>query len=345
MMICLHKLLQLIKSVNKTHRHLGAMVGMNIVAAKSKRCMLNVAPAGTGKSTSTDTVAWLLKDRAIRYTSLTLSGMAKIKDELQDYSGHIIIDDLGAEKSEWSRTSTISSIAHLVMQHQIRKITQTTTVEINNFQGSAALNIQPVMMQSLVRDDDWIAVVRDKVIRYYHLYRPVKPLPSIPSVKLDWGTPLDHVAEPKRKGRLWYQLISICLTQWSYGRCLTHIPMMLRACAALDGRSDVQGCDYRLLAKLLQPMQLERYIIESYGFEEGRTFNNNVYCILVELATWGMPTIEIMAEDYKLHPRTIERLIQTAPEWCFLDNSNPKKLMPTQQTLDIFKHIGVNQKW
>lgn len=341
----MHRLQLLIKQVNSSHKRLGKMVAMNIVAAKAKRCILNVAPAGTGKSTATETVAFILKDRAIRYTSLTLSGMAKIRDELQDYTGHVIIDDLGAEKSEWSRTSTISSLAHLVMQHHIRKITQTTTVEITGFEGSAALNVQPVMMQSLVRDDDWVAVVRDKVIRYYHLFRPIKPKKSIPDVDFSWGMPLERVAEPRYKGKLWYQLISIGLTQWSYGRCLTHIPMLLRAMAALDERAQVETQDYRLLIKLMKPMQLERYIIESYGFEEGRTFNNNVVCILVELATWGTPTVDTIAEDYKLHPRTIERLVATAPDWCFLKPDSPKRLMPTEQTLEIFKTIGVSQRW
>lgn len=321
------------------------MVGMNVVAAKAKRCILNTSPAGCGKSTATDVTAYLLQDRAKRYTSLTLSGMAKLKNELTSYDGHIIIDDLGAEKSEWSRTSTISSLAHLVMQHSIRKVTQTTTVDVTDFHGSAALNIQPVMMQSLVRDSDWVAVVRDKVIRYYHLYRPIKPKRSIPAIKFDWGVNLDLVPEPTYKGKLWYQLISIGLTQWSYGRCLVHIPAMLRAVAALDNRGEVQTQDYRLLIKLMKPMQLERYIIESWEFEAGRTFNNNVVCILVELASWGNPSIETIAEDYKLHPRTIERLCKTAPDWCFFKPNSPKQLFPTEQTLDIFKHIGVNQRW
>lgn len=321
------------------------MVAMNILAAKAKRCILNTAPAGTGKSTATDTVAYLLRERSKRYTSLTLSGMAKIKDELQDYDGAIIIDDLGAEKSEWSRTSTISSLAHLTMQHHIRKITQTTTVEITGFNGASLLNIQPVMMQSLVRDSDWVAVVRDKVIRYYHLFRPVKPCRSIPAVDPCWGIPLDRVQEPTYKGKLWQQLIVIGLTQWSFGRCLVHIPVMLRAMAALDERETVETQDYRLLIKLMKPMQLERYIIESFEFEAGRVFNNNVVCILVELATWGHPTLETIAEDYKLHPRTIQRLVKTAPDWCFLDKETPKRLHPSEQTLDIFKTIGVNQKW
>jgi hypothetical protein len=274
-----------------------------------------------------------------------MAGLVKLKDELSQYTGHVIIDDLGAEKSEWSRTSTIATLAHLVHMHYVIKITQTVTIQISDFQGSAALNIQPVMMQSLVRDSDWVAVVRDKVIRQYHLIRPIKPVKGIPNITFDWGTPIDHVAEPNRNTSLWYQLVQIGLTQWSYGRCLEHIPMMLRGIAALDNRDKCCAEDYRLLAKLMKPMQLERYIIESYGFEEGRTFNNNVYCLLVELATWKQPTLDIIAEDYKVHPKTVERLAATAPEWCAIEPNSPKRLIPTEQTQKIFDIVGVNEKW
>lgn len=341
----MHRIRQLIRGVNKSHNGLGALTAMNFIAAKARRCLLNVSPAGCGKSTVTDTVAVLLKDRCTRYTSLTMSGLMKLKDEFSDYTGHVIIDDLGAEKSEWSRTATIATLAHLVHMHHIKKYSQTTTIQISNFNGSAALNIQPIMMQSLVRDDDWVAVVRDKVIRQYHVIRPIKPVKGIPSITFDWGVPLDRVAEPSMKGKLWFQLIAIGLSQWSYGRCLEHLPMMLRACAALDNRDKVRAEDYRILAKLMRPMQLERYIIESYGFEEGRTFNNNVYCLLVELATWGKPTLETIAEDYKVHPKTVERLAGTAPEWCAIQPDSPKRLIPTEQTEQIFERIGVNEKW
>lgn len=46
----MHKLRQLIRQVNKTHKRLGQMIAMNILVAKSKRCILNVAPAGCGKN-------------------------------------------------------------------------------------------------------------------------------------------------------------------------------------------------------------------------------------------------------------------------------------------------------
>jgi len=45
----LHKLHQLIKQVNKTHKNLGQLLAINILAAKAKKAILNVAPAGCGK--------------------------------------------------------------------------------------------------------------------------------------------------------------------------------------------------------------------------------------------------------------------------------------------------------
>lgn len=341
----MHVLRKTVREVNKTHKGLGEMLVMNLLAAKAKRCILNVSTAGTGKSTVTDTVAYLLKDRAVKYTSLTMSGLVRLRDTLTGFSGHVIIDDLGAEKSQWSRTSTVSTLAHLVMQHHVIKISQTAEIQITDFQGSAALNIQPIMMNSIVQDDDWIAVVRDKVIRQYHLIRPIKPQKGLPQIKFDWGANLATVKEPSRNGILWYQLIAEGLSQWSYGRCLYHIPEMLKACAALDGRNHCIREDYKILAKLMRPMQLERFILESYGFESGRCFNNNVYCILVELASWGQPTIETIAEDYKVHPRTVISLAATAGDWCMISPDEPKRLIATEQTKKIFERIGVNQKW
>jgi len=297
------------------------------------------------KSATTDIVEMLTRGNSKKYTSLTLAGLMRIKEEMSDYTGHMIIDDLGAEKSVWSRTSTVTVLASVVHTHYVNKITQAGILQITNFQGSASINIQPVLMQSLVKEEDWIAVVRDKVIRNYHLVRPTIPKDYIPKMTLEWGTKYDRVNPPKKKGKLWYQLIAIGLTQWSYARCLEHIPAMLKGCAALDNRENIIDEDYRLLIKLMKPMQLERYIITSYGFEEGRNFQNNTYCILVELVSHGEPTLNTIAEDYKISPSTVERLIATAPEWCYKKTNSPTRICPTPEATKILNLCGANQKW
>lgn len=77
---------------------------MNLLAAKAKKALLNVAPADCGKSTATNSVAYALRERSKRFTSLTLAGLVRLKAEFEGFDGHIVIDDLGAEKSLWSRT-------------------------------------------------------------------------------------------------------------------------------------------------------------------------------------------------------------------------------------------------
>lgn len=341
----MHSVRKLIHNVDQTHKGLGAMIAMNLVCAKAKMCILNVAPAGCGKSVSTDTVTSVLQGIAQKYTSLTLAGLKNLSDELNGFSGHITIDDLGGEKSEWSRVSTVTVLANLVHTHFVKKITQGYVLQIENFYGSASLNIQPVLMQSIVSDSDWIAVIRDKVLRYYHLIRPAKPKQYLKNPEADFTIPLQEVLLPKYKGKLWYQLVAIALTQWSYSRIIEHLPKLLKACAALDGRTHVTQDDYHLLNKLMKPMQLERYILQSYSFETGRSFDNNTYCILVELASHGTPSIETICEDYKISPETVTRLVQAAPDWCWIKQNSPRKVCPTETTEKILRLSGVNQKW
>lgn len=207
------------------------------------------------------------------------------------------------------------------------------------------MNIQPVLLNTLVQNDDWVAVVRDKVIRYYHLFRPVHPQQYPPEVDIEWGEPLQQVAMSTYRGKLWYQLVSIALTQWSYARVQEHLPDLLKAGASLDGRIKVNVTDYHFLIKLLQPLQLERYIVTTYGFEAGRVFDNNLYCILVELASFGNPTVEQLCVDYKVSPRTAERLCETVQEWCWIKANSPKRVMPTEGAKEILDLCGVNQKW
>jgi len=341
----LHTVQRLIKDVNHTHPRLGPLVAINVLSAKAKVCILNVAPAGCGKSTATDSVHEALPDRSVKYTSLTLASLHRRRKQFTDFDGHLVIDDLGGEKSLWSRTATVAVLANLVYTGFVHKITMSHDIKIENFRGSASLNVQPVLMYSLITGDEWIAVVRDKVLRYYHLIRPIKPKSSKPELTLDWGKDLSRVSMSKYRGKLFYQLLAVGLTQWSHARCLEHLPAYLKAAAALDGRTRVNVSDYYLLRKLLAPMQLERYLVESYGFESGRTFDNNLVCILAEMATHREPTVQTICEDFKISPTTVYRLVRTMEKWCFKKTNSPTRIMPTDACLEMLNICGVFRKW
>jgi len=340
----MHSLLQLINEVNKTHKGLGELIAINILAAKAKKCILNISPAGCGKSTATECVHKALGELSRKYSSMTLAGLRHLAKALSGCTQHLLIDDLGAEKSYWARTSTITVLASLVHTGYVYKITQQYAIEITGFKGSAAINIQPVLMNALVADEDWVAVVRDKTLRYYHLHRPRTPKEYPPNVQIEWGPPTEAVQLKLRKGKLFYQVLAYGLTQWSYARCLEHIPAYLKAAAALDGRTIVDTTDYRVLIKLFKPMALERYILKSFGMESGRLFQGDVFCLLTELATDPAVPIETVCEDYKVSPKTIERVVQDNAEWFWIKENSPKLLMPTDYTKKILNLIGVKHE-
>lgn len=321
------------------------MIAMNVLTAKAKKTILNVAPSGCGKSVATSSVAIGLGERAQAYDSITLAGLVRLKSQFSFYDGHVVVDDLGMEKSLWSRTSTIAVLANLVYGHAVRKVTHSYEINIEDFRGSVSMNIQPVMLHSLVQSDEWVAVVRDKVIRYYHLIRPARPHRNPPNIEVSWGPALHEVAMPAYKGKLWYELIDVGLTQWSFARVEEHIPDLLRACAALDGRNKVNVTDYKVLIKLLQPLRLERHIVETFGFETGRIFDNNLYCILVELASFGEPTLFQIAVDYKVDISTVRRLVNTVHEWAYVKNDEPARVSPTDKAKELLSICGVNQRW
>jgi len=187
--------------------------------------------------------------------------------------------------------------------------------------------------------------VRDKVLRYYHLIRPLDPRRRIPHIDIGWGESMHEVKTPKMTGKLWYQLLSIGLVQWSFARCKEHLPELLKACAALDGRTQCNTSDFRLLIKLLKPMRLERYLITQYGFESGFSFLNNVFCLLIELASHGTPTIETICVDYKCSPATVIRIAKTAPDWVWIKSEGERRLMPTDHAKEVLQYAGAYDKW
>jgi len=341
----LHRLHRLIKQVNASHKGLGQLVAFNLIAAKAKKCILNVAPAGCGKSAATNVVHRILGGQATRYGSITLAGLHFLQAQFKGFTGHIIVDDLAAEKSVWARVATVSTFAHLCYSHSVSKFTQNLQIQIEGFDGSIALNIQPVLMQSLIDSDDWVSMVRDKVIRYYHLIRPFRPQTKIPNVTIDYGPPIHEVHIGKFHGKLYWTLFAKGLLQWSAARCNEHIPDLLRACTALDGRTEVDVTDYHLLDQLMSPFGLEIALVDTYGFESARTFNQNAYYMLVELASFKKLSLATLMTDYKVSESTARRLIGTVPEWCIPEGNDSKLIKPTDHAKKILEQAGIFYKW
>lgn len=336
----MHQLYSIIEAIDKTHQSLGNAVAFACICAKAKKCLLIVSPAGCGKSAVSDAVGKHYPD-AIRIDSVTRSGLKDFKEVFTHYQGLVVIDDLGKVDTNYSRIATVTSFAELCYSHFISKHTMTVTVEIAEFFGSAILNVQPPILAALVEADEWEVVTQDKTIRYYHLFRPVKPNSTKPEFTIDWGLSLDLVEKPDHRYKLYPKLETIASVQWSDARVLEHLDDLLRATAAIDRRSVVTGEDFQLLYKLMKPMIVEKYVKEKFGFEVGRTFNTNLLAVLVEFASWKNINIARICRDYKISEGTVYRLLSEIKEWFVPSEPMSKKLIPKPELTRILKEVGV----
>jgi len=341
----MHQLINLARQVNQTHPRLGPAVAFTLLCAKARKCVLNISPAGCGKSAASEAVAHIYTPQVRTYDSVTRGALRFIDNELSNYWGLVIIDDLGKVDTTYSRMATITTFAELCYSHFVRKLTMTLNIAVNDFHGAAILNIQPVLMVGIMQSDEWEAVIRDKTVRYYHLFRPLKPKRNPPRVQFDLGLPMEDVKTPKGRGALWYKMVRIGLVQWSYARVLEHCTDLLRAAAAIDGRRRVNASDYYTCIKLMKPMMLERFLMEKYAFEAGRVFQHNAFCILTELATHSDLTLDTVCVDYKVSPSTAERLIGTVSDWAFVLTNSPKRVMPTEYAKKVLRLVGVYDRW
>lgn len=334
-----HQLYSIIRAVESTHINLGNAVAFACLCVKAKKCLLVVSPAGCGKSSVSDAVALHHPD-CVKLDSVTRSGLRDFEDAFTHYNGLVVIDDLGKVDTAYSRTATVTSFAELCYSHFISKHTMTVSVEIADFYGSAILNVQPPVLGMLVASDEWEVVTQDKTVRYYHLNRPVKPNSSKPQFDIDWGVDLSEVQKPRHDYKLYAKLEAIASVQWSDARVLEHLDDLLKASAALGGRTSVNNEDFVLLYRLMRPMLVEKYIRDKYGFEIGRVLDTNLLAVLVEFASWKNISIGRIARDYKISESTVYRLLSGIQQWFKASEPMSKKLRPKPELTQVLKDVG-----
>lgn len=338
----MHQLYSIIQGVEETHPGLGNAIAFSIVCVKAKMCLLIVAPAGCGKSAITEGVSKSYPD-SIKPDSVTRASLSKLQDTLTQYQGLVIIDDMGKIDGTYHRKHTLTAFAELCYSHFICKYTYDYVIEINDFQGSAILNVQPPILAEIYQYPEWEVVLQDKTLRYYHLYRPTKPNDNKPNPKIDWGISIDLVHKPKHTYKLYPKLEDIAAVQWSDARVLEHLDGLLKASAALDGRQNVTNTDMLLLHRLMKPMVIERYVCHKTGFEVGRWMNTNLMAVLVEYASWRNLSFERICRDYKISLSTVYRLLSEIDEWFVKDPTQQKHLIPKRELTRVLKEAGVER--
>lgn len=338
----MHQLYEIINDIDKTHLGLGKAVAFSTICIKARMCLLLVAPSGCGKSVITDLLG-SLNPNAVRLLSVTRARLTDYKDVFSNFFGVVLMDDIAGAGNMYERKDTITAFCQLCYSHFISKHTWTTSYEISNFQGAAILNVQPALLAEIYVYPEWEGIIQEKTIRYYHLYRPTKPSQEKPSVQIDWGIDIDLVHKPRHDYKLYSSLFNIATIQWSDSRALEHLDSLLKAIAALDRRQDVNNADLQLLAKLVKPMTIERYVFSKAGFETGRWMNSNLAAVLVEFASWKNINIDRIARDYKISPSTVYRLLSEIKEWFVESQVKSKMLVPKPELKRVLKEAGVER--
>lgn len=336
----MHKLETMNAEIEHTHSGLGRFLCFNIVAAVARKCVLNVAVAGIGKSTVTWALKEIWKNDVHVYDSITRAGLKFISEEMNNFNGVVIIDDLGKVDTKYSRMATVTTFAELCYSHFVRKITYNLEIRVENFNGAALMNIQPVLLHRLCEEAEWEAVIRDKTIRYYHFIRPLHPTATLPKIKLKRKRRLNIVKNTTKVDNSYKDLIQLGLTQWSYPRTIQHIDDLLKAAAYIDDRVLVHNCDKVVLLDLLRPMMIERYFMRKFAFESALHFDDNAACLFTELCSFNPLTIAQLCADFKITSKMARTILKQVEEYCYVEVNSEPVVKPTALAKELLEEMG-----
>lgn len=328
----MHYLLSLSNQVNKTHGGLGNAVAFAAVCAKANKCLLIVAPQGTGKSTVINILASIMPDN-IKIPEVTRTGMQSYSELLQGSQSLVHMDDLGATDTSYTRMQTVLTMAELCYAHTIGKQTAKSSFTISDFNGSFVTSIQPVLMRPLIQTTQWESNLQDKVVRYYHLYRPLKVNLKLPEIRQIHDGKLRNVREFEDFRSLPPEMVAITDTQWGTARAQEHTASMLRACALLDERNAVNKTDVETLLKVMKPMVTEKWAIRRYGIEEKREVDLALIYLMTEWATYGDFTLAQLMHDHKLIQSVAYKVMEKSRALWTISQKKPTTYLPSDRPL------------
>lgn len=288
-----------IAEINKTHNNLGNLVAVCRLVVEANKFALIVSPSGCGKSTAMSfigkhtTGSWLP-------TSISIASLVNKVEKLTSFRSVIIVDDIATIQTSYSRQTSITTLSQLCYSHRVEPSMVGFDFCVEDFYGSALVGIQPIILRDLMIAPEWDASIQDKVLRYYHLYRPLNPQIGLPKIENIKGIGLDKVSEPDTSNKLFIELLTLGETQWSKSRSKEHIIDLLKALASLEQHINIQDADYLLLLELLKPMAFEALAVSKEELEGERIFDNNMLALLVEYYTYNEQfSLAQVAIDFK----------------------------------------------
>jgi hypothetical protein len=323
----------LINDVEETHKNLGELMAISQIVVKARKMALLISPSGCGKSTAMYPIG-KNTENSIMPDKISIAGLALMADKLSGFKSVIVVDDITTTQTEYARKTTITTLTALVYTHRVQTIMSGQEFTIDDFHGSALVGVQPIILKSLMMLDEWDGSIQDKVLRYYHMYRPIEPMVKYPTINYNSGIDIEKVNdfEPDIDNKYWHKLIELGYSQWSRARTLEHLKDMLKAIASLENRYNVIYDDYALLARLLKPMAIENIVVVKEQLEGERYLNNTLLLLMVEYFTYGGKfSLAQVAQDYKMSLQQCYKIMATQAEYWQQITKSPTIYRPTDK--------------
>lgn len=336
----------LIDDVEKTHQNFGKLIAFLQIAIKARKFVLIVSPSGCGKSTAMKFLAKHIPDSYMP-DSISISSLKNKQDMFNSFRSVIICEDISKIQGDYARQATLSTLSSLCYDHRVQPSMYGFDFTIDDFYGSALMGIQPRILRNLMAEDEWETHIQDKAIRYYHLYRPVKPNISFPIARMEKGIDFDSVKDfNPEENKYWKELVSIGDIQWSIARVKEHLTDLLKAVASLEKRKDVIDDDYILLLDLLKPLNIENAVVVKEDLEGDKILDNNLLALLTEYYSYGGQfLLAQVARDFKgiTLQQAYKIMANQNGNWQQISKS-PTIYQPSKKLLEILKSLKLEIK-
>lgn len=290
-----------IHEINQSYPHLGELSAVCQLTIEAKKVCLVVSPSGCGKSTAMKFVVRQYSD-VLEATQISTAWFSRTPERFNSFRGTIFIDDISSINYEAMRLNTFNTIVTLCHEHRIEPHSYIVDFTIEDFYGASLIGIQPKLLRNFMLETIWETQIQDKTLRYYYMYRPLKPKKEPPNLKIRKGIGIDKVEdfEPNTELESWQKLVYLGNMQWSRGRIKEHITDYLKAIASLEHRNRVIPDDYDLLAYLLKPMAIEGLAAQKQELDSDRILDNNLLLLLTEYYSYnGKFSLDDLSLDHK----------------------------------------------
>ena len=313
----------------------------------ANRTLFVIGVSGSGKSTAYKWLKKNVKRQIVDLHSVGISTLAKFGNTLQSNPTTILIEDLSVAKTEDMMIKTAFFITHLTYDKRLIRIIMPYPIEIHNFVGSAIINFQPYILEAMFKQREWETDIRDKAIRYYHLYLPleqfIKPPSELPTYRVKYSY-VDEVSFSFDIKSEWLSIYRKALQNFRHefteARAREHLNALLKANAILNERNKLTKADLIIIERLSRIFKLELEIFEKEHLEGKRTLNVDLLPILSVLATYSSYPISKLMLHFQVRRSQIYNILNTLSEYVLTYNS-PSRIIPTDYTKQLLKEIGV----